>query len=492
MLASFLKYLKQILWVVRFRSIDTSTAEGRAKERYRRVVLTTLASLGAKGITIVTSIITVPLTLQYLGPERYGLWVTISSVIALLAFADLGMGNGLLNAISAAHGRDDRVAAVKAISNAVLPLTCFACAMFTAFAALYNWIPWEKFFNLTSPVMAGEVGPTMIVLVGCFAASLPLGMVEKVQRGYQEGFEGSLWLGIGNLLALGAVLLVISLRGGLPWLALAIAGTPPLAALLNGLILFGVRYPWLRPSRETIDLLAMRDLLQTGLVYLVLQAAAVFAFASDNFVIARVLGTAAVTEYSISVALFSIVPLTLNTMLMPLWPAYGEAVARGDTVWVKNTFKRSLILTLIYSLLACGLLIVVGTRLIHLWVGASVTPSLSLLIALGAWTIIFALHGALTTFLNGIAALRLQLISTLVLVPFAIIGKAFLGTLIGLQGIALGMILSYILCSAIPYGLFVPKILAGINRSVATPLIGADQSPVLEPHGAALTKKGNI
>jgi len=51
--------------------------------------------------------VTVPLTLNYLGSEHYGLWMTISSVSVMLGFADLGIGNGVLNAVADAYGRDD-------------------------------------------------------------------------------------------------------------------------------------------------------------------------------------------------------------------------------------------------------------------------------------------------------------------------------------------------------------------------------------------------
>ena len=86
--------------LVRLLPFDTATQEGRAKERHRRIVLSAIASAMAKIISITTALISVPLTLHYLGPERYGMWMTISSLAALLAFADLGIGNGMLNAIA--------------------------------------------------------------------------------------------------------------------------------------------------------------------------------------------------------------------------------------------------------------------------------------------------------------------------------------------------------------------------------------------------------
>src|ERR1700685_3295376 len=71
-------------------TIDLSTADGRSQDRYRRAFRTTIVSALSKIVTVLTSLISVPLTLHYLGVERYGLWMTISSLIACLSFADLG------------------------------------------------------------------------------------------------------------------------------------------------------------------------------------------------------------------------------------------------------------------------------------------------------------------------------------------------------------------------------------------------------------------
>src|ERR1035438_2273421 len=102
-----LRRLLQLRLLLRFTAFDTSSEAGRSKERYRRVALTTLTSVGARGIGTLMALVSVPLTLGYLGKERYGLWMTISSIVAMLSFADFGMGNGLLNAVAVANGKND-------------------------------------------------------------------------------------------------------------------------------------------------------------------------------------------------------------------------------------------------------------------------------------------------------------------------------------------------------------------------------------------------
>ena len=110
----------QVWSVLRLSRFDVSTAGGRSKERYRRIAVTAISAVGAKGIGIVTVLISVPLTVEYLGAERFGLWMTISSISALLSFSDFGMGGGLLNAIAQADGAGNRVTAQKAFSSTFL------------------------------------------------------------------------------------------------------------------------------------------------------------------------------------------------------------------------------------------------------------------------------------------------------------------------------------------------------------------------------------
>jgi len=64
--------IRRGLSLLRRESFDTSDESGRSKERYRRAAFTTLASIGARGIAILTSLITVPLTLHYLGADATG------------------------------------------------------------------------------------------------------------------------------------------------------------------------------------------------------------------------------------------------------------------------------------------------------------------------------------------------------------------------------------------------------------------------------------
>lgn len=456
--------IRSVTNVTRFKPLDRSTLESRSKERWRRIALTTVGSGGARGVSILVGILSVPLLLQYLGAERYGLWMTISSVIALLGCTDLGLSNGLLNAVSEAHGRDDHRAAAEYVASAFFLLLAIALVMVSGFVAICPWVSWTKLFHISSTQATAEVGPALFVFIGCLLAGLPLAVIPQAQAGYQEGFLNTLWEGLGSLLALAGIYLSIFLNAGLPWLVLAIMGAPVVTGGWNGLVLFGFRRPWLRPRWQRLTSRAIKKVFRLGLFYLVLQIAVFMNYSSDNLIAAHCFGPAAVTEYAVTMKLFSLQALLSAIALAPLWPAYGEAMARGDYAWVKKTFIRSLWATFLFSMAGAILLLLFGTRLLELWVGPQVQPSFLLLAGCGAWSVIGACGNALAMFLNGVHVLRLQMVIALT-VGVTNLGLTFLLiSYIGLAGIIWGTVLAYVLFAAIPYAVIVPRLLKQMQQ----------------------------
>ncbi len=353
--------------------------------------------------------ISVALTVKYLGAERYGLWATISSVLALLAFADLGLGNGLVNVIAEAHGRDDQNAIRKAVSTATFMLAGIAVLLLLAFALVYPHVPWPRFFNVTSDLASRESGSAMAVFFVCFAINLPLGVVQRVQMGFQETGTTALWQSAGYLLSLGGVVLAVYLRAGLPWLVLAMAGAPILATLLNCTVHYYWMRPWLMPQFSGFDSTMGHAIASTGFLFFLIQLFTLLGNATDNVVIAHVLGAPAVATYAITKQLFS-VALLAQVFLTPLWPAFGEALARDDMAWARRTLNRALTLGTLLTV-ALGLPLLLFYRpIIAAWAGSDMVPPLSLAAGFAVWLLLGSYGGVMSTFLNNETGLKRQAI----------------------------------------------------------------------------------
>src|SRR5258706_10452144 len=132
------------------RAFDSSTEKGRAAERHHRIRQSISAAVIARGTSIITALISLPLTLNYLGADRYGLWVTLSTFQVMLVFADLGMGNGVLNAVTRSSAEENEQAIRQYISTAYVAMSFVALGLIALFAGIYGSVECPKLYNVRS------------------------------------------------------------------------------------------------------------------------------------------------------------------------------------------------------------------------------------------------------------------------------------------------------------------------------------------------------
>lgn len=466
--------------LLRLKPFDSSTEEGRSLERYRRAALTSFTSVVSRAVTVLTSLITVRLMVRYLGTERYGLWMTITSAVAMMSFADLGIGNGLLNSISEAHGREDRDSARRHVSSAFLALLGIAGVLLGLFALVCQFVSWPRVFNVASPLAMREAGPAVVVLLVCYALNLPLDVVQRVQTGYQEGFETNLWNLGGALAGLGFLLLAMHFQGGLHWLVLALSGGQLLGILGNWSHEFVWVRPWLLPSLRYWDSSAARKILSTGAMFFVLQACALFTITVDNIIITQILGPEAVTQYAVPMRLFLLLVSVAMMFVSPLWPAYGEALARGDVRWLKSTLYHSVGYSLlVFGPVALGLA-AFGKLIVHIWVGTQVQPTPALLFGMALWAIFAVFGNVVAIFFAGINVLRFQVVLSVAMAVANLALKVTFAGIFGLPGVVWVPVLTALPVAAL-YVVYLHRLLAGpeILRKVKPE---KERSEALVPH----------
>jgi O-antigen/teichoic acid export membrane protein len=472
--------VRQVISLVRLRPFDTHDAAGRSAERHRRLALTSLAALVSRILGMAVTFISLRMTVDYLGPERNGMWLTMSSMVAMLAFADLGLGSGVMNAVADASGRDDRDGARRFVSSAFFLLAGIACIIVILFAIIYPLISWPRIFNVTAPQAIQEAGPGFAVFLACFLINLPLAIIVRVQMAYQEGFISAITSIAGSALSLAGLYAVIKSNLSLPWMILALSGLPAAATFFSGLYLFGLQRPWLRPSFARIDRAAIGVVLKTGVLFLMLQIAGNLAFLSDNVVAAQVLGSSKVSDYSYPFRLFMLPTVIVTMTTGALWPVYAEAIARGDADWVRRTFYRSLRLAVVISLMAAAFLLAFSRPLLFLWVKNKVpSPSWMLCGGLAAWLVLFSISSTMSMLLNGLNIVKFQIVTAGLMAVVNLALSIILARRIGIAGLIWGTVISYTFFEFIPRLWYIPRLLRHISPQVVP-------APVMTPSNLAM------
>jgi O-antigen/teichoic acid export membrane protein len=69
-------------------------------ELNKKIKQQTITSIVYKVVGMIISFLFVPILLEFLGKEDYGIWITISSILLWFSFLDFGMGLGLRNKLT--------------------------------------------------------------------------------------------------------------------------------------------------------------------------------------------------------------------------------------------------------------------------------------------------------------------------------------------------------------------------------------------------------
>ena len=412
----------------------------RGRDRLRRAGLTGTASLLSRSIGIAVSLVTIPLILGYLGPERYGLWVILGSLTSWLMISDLGFsGNALVNALAEANGKDDQVLGQQLVATAFWCLMGIAAALALIFTLLFPVIPWASFFNSSADVPAWELDWAIILYLAFFLIMFPLRIVGSVYSGYQEGYIGYIWAIIGSILTLFVLLGITRVPGGLLELILAVSGAQVVVVFANAVYLFYQQRPWLFPRLRSVTKKSFRRLRSLGLKYLVSQLAGIALLHSQPIIITQLLGLGEVSVFHITHRILTLPLMVVQMFTFPLLAAYGEAYSRQDWPWIRRTLRRSLLASVATSVCSILPLVLLAKPIIGWWVGVDMVPDYTLVLSLGAYVIVYGIATPISVFLLGLEYVGSQAAIS-VASALVTIGLGVLLTVeFGLSGIAIAM-----------------------------------------------------
>ncbi len=429
---------------------ELNAEETRSRYRYIQAARSSGAGVVAKVLSLLVALLTIPLTSTYLGSERFGMWLTSSSVVAMFGFADLGLSNGLVNLVAHAHGRADKTAARGAVTSAFWMLTAIACLLLLCSLGSYSFVPWSAIFNVHSAQAIKEAGPMFVVMLVCFACTLPLNTAVSIQSGLQNGFVSNLWAAVGSLLSLVGVYLATRHHAGLVSLIFFLSAGPLFGLLFNAMhLLFGT-HPWLLPLPRYLSITIARQLLQSGFMFFSMQIAMALGYQSDNLVVAHVMGAGAVAGYAVPSRLFNIVPVLIGIFTAPMWPAYAHATASNDRTWIIRTFRRTVLWTGTITILCTVGLVLSGNWVLRHWMGPGLHAPLVLLVAFGVRCVLSAYLQPLSFLLNGIGKLKEQAVLALLMAVLNLGLSIVLVMHFGVIGAILGTIISEIAAVLIP------------------------------------------
>jgi O-antigen/teichoic acid export membrane protein len=394
------------------------------EERSVKVKKNIAALVLLKGFNAIITFFLVPLTLHYLNPAQYGIWLTLSSIAAWMVFFDFGLGNGLRNKLAEALSQDNIKLAKSYVSTAYFLLTFIIIGFLAVFFLCNHIFNWTIILNAPSDI-GKELNNLVIIIFSFFGVRFISVLIETILVADQKPALANFIEVIGGVLSLLLTyILVKTTQGSLIFLGIALGLSTAIIPALASLILFNTHYHSIMPSWKYFQNIHSRELLGLGMNFFVLQLCTLLIFSTPNIVIAQLFNPAAVVPYNIAFKYYSIATMFFTIILMPFWSAYTEAYARNDIEWIKKSMRK---LLRIWVLLAIGVILmtVVANKFYSIWVGATIHVPLIVSLFMGLYVLETTWCAIFVNFINGIGKIRLQLRVSIVLgvsiIPLSII-----------------------------------------------------------------------
>ena len=415
----------------------------RGSERTALVKKNIVATLLIKGLGVIISLLYVPVTLNYLNPTRYGIWMTLTSIVAWMTVFDVGLGNGLRNKLAEALAIGDYIKAKKYVSTTYAMLSLIVLIILFLFYIANYWINWSIVLN-TNASYTNELKQLVIIVTTLFGLKFVLNTISIVATADQKPAFGSVFEVIGSALGLIIIwILTLTQKTSLLIFGWATMLTPVIVYFVASLFFFKYRYNYLKPSFKSIDFSFAKDLTGLGIQFFIIQIAVLVIFQTSNILIAQFFSPAEVTPYNIVFKYYSVLTMVWGIIMMPLWSAFTQAKAQNDTDWMKATISKlnKFMIVTVLILIIMGL---AASSVIKVWTSGKILVSSQMIWIFALYTLISIWNNIYAFFLNGISVIRVQIYTSvaaaLLNIPMAFFFVKYLN--MGSEGVVLSMAIS--------------------------------------------------
>ena len=417
-----------------------SSFVNKGQERSVKAKKNILATIVLKGISIIISLILVPLAINYINVSQYGVWLTLSSIVVWFSFFDIGLTQGLRNKLAEAIAKGETELAQIYISTTYAVLTIICTGLWLIFLVVNNFLDWSRILHISKD-MSAEVSILAVIVFTYFCIQFVLRIITTILLANQQPAITSLVTVLGQILSLIFIfILVETTHGSLLKLGTVFCVSPILVYIGASFFFFKGSYKKYKPSFSKVKFSYSKGLLSLGFIFFVIQIAGIVQYETSNLIIARSFTTADVTFYNIVYKYFGVLDMVFVIFLAPFWSASTEAFLKNDLDWIRKGIRRYNQLNILLFIAGC-IMLYFAQDIYDLWLGKG---KVQISFYLSFWGFLYFM---MTTFVATYVACLIS--------PFIFIGVAIL-------------LIKYYHMG--PYALFIASIASNFNGLILAPI----------------------
>ncbi|REG81412.1 lipopolysaccharide biosynthesis protein [Algoriphagus antarcticus] len=367
-----------------------------------------IGSFMVKIISMAISFVIVPLTINFINPTQYGIWLTLTSMVGWVSLFDVGLTQGLRNKFAEALAKHDIHLARIYVSTTYFYISILFTAVWAVLVVANSFVDWSSIINVPI-VMDSEIRMLTSIIITYFCLQFIFQIIKTILISDQKSAKASFIDLIGQSSSLLIIwLLTVFTEGSLIFLGLGIGVMPVLVLIIANVYLFSTSYKKFVPNFKLVQKKYRNKLMGLGLKFFMLQLAAMIQYSSSLFLIARYFTPVDVTAYNIAFKYFLILQGVFMIILSPLWSSSTDAYFSGDYDWIIRAVKKYLLILIPFVFIGLVMLFF-ADQFYDFWLGKGVV---NIDYKISIFSFLFFLSGMFASIfvnvINGIGALKIQ------------------------------------------------------------------------------------
>ncbi len=384
------------------------------QQRSLNVFLNIFYSFFLKFGVAASGILLVPINLNYLETEDYGVWLTLSSITTWFYFFDIGLANGFRNKFTYAVSVDDHLLARRYLST-TYAIICIICASLIGIFEIVNYfLSWNHILNtdIDSNTIQFLIQITFVMLCGKMILSI---LTTTLVAYHKVAISNTIEFVTSLMLLFITFIISKTTSSNIVLIGIINSATPVFILLIGSFLFYKSILKQFQPSFLLIDFKLSRLLFNKGIQFFLIQIALMLMFTSNNLIISQLFGPNQVTPFSIINKYFSIPLMGFGIIIIPFWASFSDAYFKNDFHWVKNMVKK-----LIYIWIALAVCLIIMALILpfvlDIWIKRKLEYNQALVWFTSLFILISCWNSIFYNFINAVDKIRVQFLVSIVLI----------------------------------------------------------------------------
>ena len=366
----------------------------------------TLKNFSARAVSICINLLLIPLMLNVLGNEKFGIWQTFLSIITWGSLLNFGLGNGLRNLVTQLYSKNDKFNIGISIGKTIkITSFIFLLASLVIIPSIFYFFNPDNLF-LKNSINETEIIYALIIFASFFFLNCVLGLSKSVSYGLQK----SSYVEISNAIYLILCYVVIVILNKFFIINLQLFAI--IFGLLQSLMLIFLFQYIIKNYKLKINFsgnFSLHSTYKLSASFFILQLLTVVYASVDNLIVSMFLGAEKTTEFSIVNRIFFTLISVFSILLIQFWNSVTEANENKNLLWIKKAIQYLTLGTII--ILIFGILLsIFNSQILTFWLGEN-APKIasSTFFLFTGYTFLHCVNAIYINYFNGIGKLRHQL-----------------------------------------------------------------------------------